>query len=92
MSLDQLSPDNQKLAKIYSMQCVVAAFLVRHLEQSSNIDAEESEIMEIAMASIKKFKIRGENEEDISDIARAVMEAFATETISASAQSARLRK
>ena len=92
MNIDELSPHFQNQAKIYALQTMMAALLVRHLRNSLDIDDEAKTLLDSTMGSIAKFDLRGDNTETDVDAARALMEAFAMDTISSAAQSAHLRK
>lgn len=91
MSIDNLPDAAQLQAKMYALQLVVAALLVRHFEQTGDSQAEAKEIADIALGSIRKFDLRGNATALQKDTARAVMEAFATETIHAAEYSVRMR-
>ena len=71
---------------------MVAAMLTRWIETQKDFDAEGKEVLDIAIGSIGKFDLRGDATPGQETEARAIMEAFATETVTAALQSARLRK
>ena len=91
MGTETLPPLAQTQARLYALQAVVGATLVRLFEDSDDIEGQTKELLDIAMGSIQKFDFYGENTEDQINVARAIMEAFATETVTAAAQSGRLR-
>ncbi len=49
-------------------------------------------LLNTALGSIAKFDLRGDATQEQKDIARAMMEAAATQTVTAALQSARLRR
>ena len=79
-------------AKLYALQSVVAAMLAQHFENQSDLEREGKDILDTALGSIAKFDLRGDATQQQKDIARAIMEATATETVTAALQSARLRR
>ena len=89
--MDELNTIAQTQAKLYVLQSVVAAMLSRHFESQDDIDHEGQEILNTALGSIAKFDLRGEATQEQKDAARAMMEAVATDTVTAALQSARLR-
>lgn len=88
----ELNTSGRTQAQLYALQMVVAALLVRQFEAQTDMEAEGQDILETALGSIRKFDLRGDTTEEQKDVARATMEALATDTISAALQSARLRQ
>lgn len=82
----------QTQAQIYALQAVLAALLARYFETHEDLEDEGRDILDTALGSIAKFDLRGDATQEEKDIARATMEAVATETVSAALQSARLRR
>ena len=92
MPIEDLSPTARTQAQLYALQAVIAALLVRLLESTDDVDTEAKAISEIAFSSIGKFELRGKATANEKDAARAMMEAFASETIMEAANSARKRR
>ncbi len=90
--MDELSTITEVQAKLYALQSVVAAVLAHHFENQSDLEREGKNILDTALGSIAKFDLRGDATQEQKDIARAIMEATATETVTAALQSARLRR
>lgn len=92
MGLDEIPTPAQTQAKLYALQMVVAALLVRHIEAVDDGDDEAKELEKIALGSVRKFELRGKNTDAQRDAARALMEAFASDTIHSAAHSVRRRR
>lgn len=90
--MNELSTIAEVQAKLYALQSVVAAVLARHFDNQSDFEREGKNILDTALGSIAKFDLRGDATQEQKDIARAIMEAAATETVTAALQSARLRR
>ena len=90
--MNKLSTLAEVQAKLYALQLVVAAMLVRHFENQSDFEREGSNILDTAFGSIAKFDLRGHATQEEKDIVRAMMEAAASETVTSALQSARLRR
>ena len=90
--MNELSAIAEVQAKLYALQSVVAAVLARHFDNQRDIGREGKYILNTALGSIEKFDLRGNATLEQKDIARALMESAATETVTAALQSARLRR
>ncbi len=90
--MNELSKIAEMQAKLYALESVVAAVLTRHLDEQSDLEREGKDILDTALGSIAKFDLRGDATQEQKDIARAMMEAAATQTVTAALQSARLRR
>ncbi len=89
--MDKLTTTAETQAKLYALQSVIAAMLVEHFRAQDDIERAGREILETALGSIAKFDLRGDATQEQKDTAQAMMEAVATETVTAALQSARLR-
>ena len=90
--MDELNSIGEVQAKLFALQSVVAAVLARHFENQSDLEREGRYILDTAIGSIAKFDLRGDATQKQKDIVRAMMEAAATETVTAALQSARQRR
>ena len=91
MDLEQIPDGLKAQARVYALQCVVAALCVRILAQEDKPEQVAKAIMDDALGSIAKFDLRGPAPDEIKAALRAMMETLATETISAAAQTVRQR-
>ncbi len=89
--MDELNSIVEVQAKLFALQSVVAAVLARHFENQGDLEREGQNILDTVLGSIAKFDLRGDATQEQKGIARAMMEAAATETVTAALQSARLR-
>ena len=90
--MNELSTIAKVQANLYGLQSVVAAVLARHFDSQDDLEREGKKILNTALGSIAKFDLRGDATQEQKDITRAMMEAAATETVTAALQSARLRR
>ncbi len=89
--MNELSKIAEVQAKLYALESVVAAVLTRCLDNQRDLEREGKDILDTALDSIAKFDLRGDATQEQKNIARAMMEAVATQTVTAALQSARLR-
>ena len=90
--MNQLSTIAEVQAKLYALQSVVAAVIACHFDNKSDLEREGKNILDTVLGSIAKFDLRGDATQEQKDIARAMMEAAASETVTSALQSARLRR
>ena len=90
MDIDDLEPVTRTQAKLYGLQAVVAAMLIEVFGGSENIDQMSERIMATAMSIVSRYQLRGDSTDKEREIARAMMEAIAMETVTACAHSARV--
>ncbi len=91
MDLDSLPLSARAHASAHAVTCVVAAICSRLLEREADIDTSAKEILEMALGSVRKFNILTDGTLEQAETARAIMEAVATELVTASAHTARQR-